>query len=105
MFARKKIEQVEPIPSEHLRSQIESANVENHRQAMRKDIHLLELAMATDEIVASLDEAAKNHFQNYCSNVRSIQKICWINPAMDADSVLEWLEAGALANQVQSLGG
>ncbi len=63
MFARKKIDSIESEPDDKLRSLIQKIGKENDRNAMLKDVHLVEAASSADGIVASLDERVRTLFR------------------------------------------
>lgn len=72
---------------------------------MQKDAHLLEAALQTDKIVASLDEQARRLFhQLFITNAETlttIGEIMWINPNRDFPddkSLREWLRQGGPLN-------
>lgn len=72
-------------------------------QAMQKDCHLIEAALATDGIIVSLDDVAGNHFARTSIQIERIGGIVWINPADEPDACLAWLEAGAKAVKARLL--
>lgn len=62
---------------------------------MQKDRHLLEAALAADEMILSLNETDRRRFAEACSEIRSIRNIVWSNPDRDEDNCLDWLQRGA----------
>jgi hypothetical protein len=97
MFARKKVEIVTNTERPALRAKIDgNAKSEKELRIVRKDVHLLEAALGTDSIVASLDDEACRLFGRICNDgVGEISPIVWVNPAADPDGTKEWLTAGA----------
>ena len=81
------------------------ANVSNatDRAAMLKDIHLLEAALATDNIVVSRDDSARGLFSKTARVVHAISSTVWVNPAEEVDPRL-WLDNGAEPDQERMLG-
>lgn len=78
------------------------ASVQRHaatpRQSdeMLKDTHLLEAALATDRLIMSLDEVARDLFAAVARNgVSKITAIMWMNPGTNRANVFTWLAAGA----------
>ena len=63
--------------------------------AMNKDIHLLEAALATDKIVASKEVEAHDLFEDVCSRVGEIRDVMWVNPVVEEESCIVWLKQGA----------
>jgi hypothetical protein len=70
---------------------------------MRKDIHLIEAALAGDRIVISLDDEARKHFARASSVVSMMRDVVWRNPATEVDLEV-WLENGAEAEASTKLG-
>ena len=71
---------------------------------MLKDIHLIETALAADEIVSSLDEAVRGHFKRICDPISEIQQIVWVNPTNPDEGCIPWLREGAKAEDERKLG-
>ena len=87
--ARARALQVHPTTA--IRTKLDS--VDDAREAMLKDFHLLEAAMQTDRIVISLDKLSQTLFAVTCQHVGEIGDVMWVHPD-DAD-ILEWLGKGA----------
>ena len=88
-----------PVPfvlSLELRQAIEDAGVdEGVKQAMTKDLHLVETAFASNHRVGSLDDKVRGHFARFVAHFESLGVVLWVNPE-DADEVAtEWVLAGA----------
>ena len=60
--------------------------------AMNKDIHLLEAAMATDRIIASKENEAHAHFAVVCDHIGEIRDVMWVNPVDEEDACAGWLK-------------
>ena len=93
MRARRKVVQ---YTSEHL-DPIESSVSSGlaHTWNELDDTHLIVLALASDEIVVSLDETARKRFAAVAPHAKSIGKVCWVNPSDESENALEWVKAGA----------
>ena len=104
MFARKKIESIDSKPNDKLRSLIQEIGKENVRDAMLKDVHLVEAASSSDGIVASLDETVRNLFRMHAKSIASIGATCWVNPTVAEEESVEWLQAGAPSESNRQLG-
>lgn len=63
------------------------------RQAIEKDMHLVEAAFDADERVVSLDEAVRGYLGLLVGKVADLRKLQWANPL--ASGCLEWLKAHA----------
>jgi hypothetical protein len=105
MFARKKAELIDSAEDQLLRSKIDQASQnEKARAAMLKDVHLLEAALVTDEIVVALDETVRALFIEAAISVGEIRNVVWINPDRADEAPLPWLESGAKSDKKRCLG-
>lgn len=105
MYARKLVRIVEVPTDEQLRLKVEqSARDDGKRQAMLKDVHLVEAAMHADKIVASLDETVRLCFHETAATVVVLKHIVWVNPCKDEEQAIEWLERGAEREEKRCLG-
>jgi hypothetical protein len=62
---------------------------------MLKDAHLIEAAFVTDSHVASSDEAVRGHFRRLAATYHSLRRVVWVNPVIEDEQIVEWLEDGA----------
>ncbi len=96
MDARKKVCRVDPPEDEELREKIEkTATREKQIEVMRKDFHLLEAALATDQTIISGDKAIRRRFARATQHVNEIQNVVWVNPKHTEEDPLAWLKNGA----------
>ena len=97
MIARKRFVYVKPPQNSTLSDKIEMiANRERDIEALRKDFHLLQAALATDQTVISLDENIRRLFKRASQQVGEIQGIIWVNPDRTAEEQpIDWLQNGA----------
>jgi hypothetical protein len=104
MFAKKKINRVECGADDGLRKELEEAGA-NEKQiiAMLKDVHLIEAARAADSRIVALDEVVRHLFRQAASSVSTLRGIFWVNPDIEKESPLKWLEDGAPAQQFRRL--
>ncbi|PZU93156.1 MAG: hypothetical protein DCE90_17045 [Pseudanabaena sp.] len=81
---------------------------EKNRLDVKKDIHLIEAALATDKIVISLDDnTARRFFALAAQGVEELSElkaIAWVNPDKPDESPIEWLKNGANAEPERRLG-
>jgi hypothetical protein len=70
---------------------------QNRLQAMRKDIHLLETALAerAGKCVISGDERVRTYLLVHTACDRRIAVVVWVNPTIEEHHCLDWLKAGA----------
>lgn len=73
-------------------------------KAMRKDFHLLEAALATDQNIVSLDEIVRALFGRAAVNVVALKNIVWVNPDKAAEEPIAWLEKNAKPERKRMLG-
>ena len=105
MVARKKLHMVHPPNDLNLREQLRKSSMnEKQGEAMIKDCHLIEAAMATDHRIASLDEAARSLFGVASYTIVQLIDITWINPGDVSEEPIEWLKQGAAPEKSRQLG-
>jgi hypothetical protein len=105
MYARRKVYRVDDTPDEALRKKIGlSTATSKQREAMLKDIHLIEAARATDWTVASSDNTVRELFSTACDKVGEMRMIIWVNPDRADEEPLMWLADGAKAVKERRLG-
>ena len=104
MWARRKVVRPGPVENAGLRETIHSLELaDSVREAILKDIHLVEAAFATGQAVASLDETARWHFLQISGSVRSLRSLVWVNPAKDDEHTTDWLRQGAKVDEERQL--
>lgn len=84
MLSRGKVIDISENPNERVRSQLPK------RKAVQKDLHLIEAAMATDNVVVSLDDRAHTDFR-----VEATANITWVNALTEGGHAAYWLKKGA----------
>lgn len=105
MMARRKLYTADVAPDAGLREKIGRAAARaRDREAMLKDAHLLEAAIAHDRIVISLDETARGLFIAAAVSVGEIRRILWANPDRIEEDCLGWLAGGARNERRRQLG-
>jgi len=88
-----------------IRKKIESSfKKDEGRDVMLKDLLLIEAAMASDQIIVSLDESARNHFYETAKQFNEFKSIVWVNPTIAEEEAITWLEEGAPPDQRWLLG-
>jgi len=96
MFSRKKVNILKDSEDQSLRGRIRSECEIKKRswEAVLKDIHLIEAAIITDKIIASIDDRARDHFKIISPGFGELRLIYRINPANTDEDVVSWLESG-----------
>ena len=105
MNARKKVRRPGAVQNDTLRTRIHTSSLtQKAREALSKDMHLIEAALATDLAVISIDEEARALFRTIARKVRPLKQVLWVNPVKKEDRAIEWLEEGAEGEEVRRLG-
>jgi len=96
MYAKRKVCQLDVPTNNVLRHKVEQGVVEEKkRNAMLKDIHLIETALETDKTVISMDETVRFYFHEVTQKIAILRNIAWVNPSKDDKLCIEWLHNGA----------
>jgi hypothetical protein len=104
MHARKKVVPIDADDDPKLRKVLNtSAKNDTNRDAMLKDAHLLEAASQADRRIADLDERVRRLFASVARTYKPIQKMCWVNPDVEFNEIVAWLEAGAPISKAMHL--
>jgi hypothetical protein len=108
MFARRRVDR---IPSDGrsdlhptILSEVEIRGDGRCLDAVRKDLILIDPALATDRLIVSLDETVRECFARAARSVGELRVLVWVCPANQADGALEWLQAGAVSETHRRLG-
>ena len=105
MYARKKVDCVEPAHDDTLSRRLETVEAtDKERQEMLKDRLLVEAAIATDRCVASLDDRARKLLGRASEHVTELKGIVWVNPDRPEEHAIAWLESGATLEKQRMLG-
>jgi hypothetical protein len=96
MTKRGKVEFKQVSKDQQLRANIaQYAATPEINEIMQKDVHLIETALVTDNIVISMDNKARRHFKTVSTQVIELKEISWANPRPEhQESVIEWLKGG-----------
>jgi hypothetical protein len=95
MLGRKRIKALGSVGHPPLRRRISrTATTKAAIEALDKDYHLVHGALASDRIVASLDETARALFHDAKVAVRELHTLFWVNPDLESD-LPEWLSQDA----------
>ena len=105
MVARKKVHDVEPKANKAFNSKLESTvTSDRDLEAFKKDLPLIDAALATDCSVVSLDDQVRRILSASAQRVGEIRYITWVNPSKTNESPITWLENGAKPEKSRSLG-
>jgi hypothetical protein len=96
MQSKGKIVRIEIPEDSTLPEKLEQLEVgEKGIKAMLKDVHLVEAARQTDLRIVSSDEAARKLFRAASEHIDELKPIHWVNPTIQEDNCIVWLQAGA----------
>ena len=96
MFAHKKQDEVPAGPDPELRARVvRTTKSQKKKEALEKDAHLVEAALASDCAIVSLDDEARKAHAQAARKVKKIGDVMWVNPDTSAAEALKWLRQGA----------
>lgn len=105
MWAKKQVVQIEVVRDERLRTRISNSVVsQTEKNAVGKDMHLIEAALATDKLIALRDEAVRAAFRAAAQPVKVLRRIVWVNPTNKGEAPVDWLRSGAKSERERQLG-
>ena len=106
MIAKKRFVYIMPFENKKLSDEIEATAIRDRDiNALRKDFHLIQAALATDRCVVSLDETIRSHFKRAARSVSDIREVVWVNPNRTEEQPLLWLQNGAPSETGRQLFG
>jgi hypothetical protein len=92
----RKLQLVQDEALDELREAIEDhSDAPNVVAIMVKDAHLIEAALATGRRIAAQDKAARGHFTRLAATLDLIRLVNWVDPAIEDEQVIAWVERGA----------
>jgi len=95
------VKQTEPILMTKV---LATQSQDRKKDAMEKDFHLIETALASDQAIVSLDDMVRNLYSQAATSVGEIRRIVWGNPGNPDENLLQWLKDGAPADKKRQLG-
>jgi len=93
MTSKAKVEAIADIQNEELRAEAPDT------VSARKNLHLVEAALATDQIVISLDDRARTELA-----LHAAREVMWVHPVDEGGHVIYWLRNGAAWAKEWTLG-
>ena len=73
------------------------------RKEMLKDVHLLDNALATDDVVLSQETKVFGLFCNYANALQLPRAVAWVNPADDVAACVAWIQGGAEVGKMRTV--
>lgn len=104
MWGRQRVVPIEGERDEQLRERIDGVVTRDQKAVVAKDIHLIEAAVATDQLVTSRDKCARKAFGDAADVVRELRQVVWVDPTRDDEKPIDWLQNGAKAEASRRLG-
>ena len=106
MYGRRRVYRIDQAKERdnNLRNRIDAVVHRDQRAIVAKDVHLIEAAFATDQLVTSKDESARGVFKDASGGVSELRQIVWVNPTCDNETPIDWLRNGARAEAHRQLG-
>lgn len=71
-----------------------TASTAKKQTEMQKDIHLVEAALESDRIIASLEQNSRALFHQAADTVPELRQVMWINPVELKGELESWLKKG-----------
>ena len=104
MWARKRVVKIIGERDETLRGRIDASVSQDQQAMVAKDVHLVEAALATDQLITSQDERVRNALRTASNNVGELKRIVWVNPTRGDEKPIDWLRDGAKTEEHRLLG-
>jgi hypothetical protein len=105
MVARKKLIDGTCVAVPALEAAIAAGSFGSRQEfEVRKDQHLITLALGADSIVVSGDDTAHAYWRRLTKQCANVGQIVWVNPVHDATQAVDWLQRGAPAEKHRQLG-
>lgn len=97
MAARRKYVRLRPpLDVSFRKSVIETGKDPTDKDAIEKDMRLIEASLVADRIVISVDKKARDLMSSAARACSQLREIVWVNPEeMPAAELRKWLQAGA----------
>ena len=96
---------IKPAQDKKIESKVlETSRSKKQEESMKKDLHLINAALATDQTVISCEQKIRKLFARATKQVKEIRKVIWVNPERTVDEKpIEWLQNGAPAETHRQL--
>jgi hypothetical protein len=96
MAARKRFEDNEGKEfAHHLDRACTCLEQDRWKEALCKDFHLVQSALATDQTILSNEKNLQKFLALACSRVQVLSVLYYANPAAEGDDCILWIKAGA----------
>lgn len=106
MFSKRKVVLLGDVADATLRAKVAACALKaSHRQAIEKDLHLVEAALLADRTVVSRDQTVREVLRTVVNTVSELRPILWMNPEIEEEDGAGWLARGAKDEPARRLGG
>jgi hypothetical protein len=96
MVARRRIEDKEGAEfAHHLDRVCACLERTSSKDALRKDFHLIQSALATEQLILSNEKEFPRFVASACNAVKVLLQLHYANPAVEGDACILWIKAGA----------
>jgi hypothetical protein len=96
MAARRRIDYTEGDEfAPHLDRACASLEQDGWREALRKDCHLVQSALATGQLILSNEKELPRFVALACGAVKTLLQLHYANPAVEGHACILWIKAGA----------
>lgn len=100
MHGRKRVVSPDQSFEPQLREKLEAnEDLKEGLSIMLKDLCLIDAAIVTDKIMASLDDTSRYHFAKASLKIDEIGEITWINPSKKEEDSIKWILNGAMSKE------
>jgi hypothetical protein len=83
-------------PDEHFFQRVHQAHTTQlPEDRLRKDFHLILLALSAEQRILSCDKPARRAFVSATKDVREIRPILWVDPSAHEEEGASWIASGA----------
>jgi hypothetical protein len=104
MTSRKKVVDVLAESDQKLSAAIRATGSGDRQvEEVEKDRHLVEAALASDQIVCSLEVRAPSHFKRVAKSYGPLRNVSWVNVESEHLLMEQWLTKGALIRRAWQL--
>jgi hypothetical protein len=105
MYGKKKVDYRTLAPDSLSIENIAGAqDTERDREAVIKDMHLIQAALSLDKLIVTLDENARTLFSKASGNNSMLRELVWVNPTHQDINPTKWLQNGAPVEKELMLG-
>lgn len=105
MISKKRMVLIKDIENKEIRNFVE-CNIKNElvKKSIIKDLHLVEAALSTDEIVISCDDRMRNHLKTMCNECKSVKRLMWGSPIKISDDLKGWIDKNFKREECREIG-